>query len=229
MLFHIFGLLIDIIVQLPFFIYYSVRDLFTKNGRFPLYGVRFYVGKQGSGKTMSMTNELERIRARYPKCKIYTNYGYKAQDGEIKDIADLLDRDNYNGSDGVVFAIDEIQNEWSCGNSRSFPETILSVITQQRKNAVCILCTSQVFSRVAKPLREQAFYVTECRTINGRLTLNFEYDGFEYAECIDHSENYKCEHRFLRNCGCFLQSNRLRRSYDTFAVIEKLTNKEVFS
>ena len=46
---------------------------------FPYYGMHFYCGRQGSGKTYSMTNELEQIRKKYPKCKIYTNYGYKYQ------------------------------------------------------------------------------------------------------------------------------------------------------
>ena len=38
-----------------------------------------------------------------------------------------------NGTDGVIFAIDEIQNEFSCANSKDFPETLLSQVTQQRK------------------------------------------------------------------------------------------------
>ena len=56
---------------------------------FPYYGMHFYVGRQGSGKTFSMTHELEQIRKKYPKCKIYTNYGYKYQTMPIYNISML--------------------------------------------------------------------------------------------------------------------------------------------
>ena len=215
-------MIIDLLIEIPFLFYYKCNDLIHKDNRFPVYGCRFYVGKQGSGKTMSMTNDLETIRKKYPKCKIYTNYGYLYQNGELTDISQLTDKSLYNGNDGVVFAIDEIQNEWSCMNSKNFPETMLSVITQQRKNAVAILCTSQVFGRVSKPIREQAFTVTECRTLFGRLTFNIMYDVFDYADSFDKSENYKSNHRLLKQASCFVQSTKLRKAYDSFRIIERM-------
>ena len=103
---------------------------------FPFYGIHFYCGRQGSGKTFSMTHELEKIRKKYPKCKIYTNYGYKHQNLPIYNISMLTDEKYYNGSDGVVFAIDEIQNLYQASNVNNVPVEILGVVTQLRKQKV---------------------------------------------------------------------------------------------
>ena len=73
----------------------SALIFFRKNkkndSQFPYYGMHFYCGRQGSGKTYSMTHELEQIRKKYPKCKIYTNYGYKYQNLPIYNINMLTD------------------------------------------------------------------------------------------------------------------------------------------
>ena len=104
---------------------------------------------------MSLVYTLEKIRKEYPKAKIYTNFGYKYENKPLNKLNDLLDRSLYNGNYGTVFCIDEIQNEFSASTSRDFPESVLSLVTQQEKNHILILCSSQVFTRVSKPLREQ--------------------------------------------------------------------------
>lgn len=217
---------IDVVLEyvfcIPQFIYYKIYDLRHKTVKFPFYGCKFYVGKQGSGKTMSMVYEIEQIRHKYPKCKIYTNFGYKYQNYELTDISDLTNEYFYNGDEGCVFAIDEIQNEFSCLDSKNVPVEILGAITQQRKHKCYILCTSQMFGRVAKPLREQAFYVTECSTLFGRLTSNRQYDGYEYAETNDETISYKKNHRRIQKFDVFVQSNYLRELYDSFAIIKRL-------
>lgn len=218
--------LIDVIFEyiycVPQFIYYKIYDLRHKLVKFPFYGCKFYVGKQGSGKTISMVNELEHIRHKYPNCKIYTNFGYKYQNYNLSDISDLTNEYFYNGDDGCVFAIDEIQNEFSCLDSKNVPVEILSAITQQRKHKCYIICTSQMFGRVAKPLREQAFFVTECTTLFGRLTSNRQYDGYEYSETNEETISYKKSHRHVQKFDVFVQSNYLRDLYDSFAIIKRL-------
>ena len=92
---HVF--IIVVLIKL----WYIVKNLpsallfYRKNkkddGLFPYYGMHFYCGRQGSGKTYSMTHELEKIRKKYPKCKIYTNYGYKYQNLPIYNISMLTD------------------------------------------------------------------------------------------------------------------------------------------
>lgn len=209
------------IINIPALLYWLIKDIKSPKLYFPLYGCTFFVGKQGSGKTMSMVHELERVRKKYPKAKIYTNFGYAWEDGKLTDISQLLDTSKYDDN-GTIFAIDEIQNIWSCSNSKNFPEDILSIITQQRKNRVKIYCTSQVFTRVSKPLREQAHQVCECSTLLGRYTHYRVYDGFEYAETYNLSDDNKYRLRPRKGSCAFVQSDYLRNCYDSYAHIETL-------
>lgn len=72
----------------------------------------------------------------------FTNFAYKYQNAPLESLNDLL---KYrNDDDGVIFAIDEIQNEFSSATSKDFPETLLSEITMQRKHKITILSSSQV-------------------------------------------------------------------------------------
>ena len=134
-----------IIKNIPSALIFSRKN--KKNDEmFPYFGMHFYCGRQGSGKTYSMTYELEQIRKKYPKCKIYTNYGYKGQTMPIYNISMLQNEKYYNGENGVVFAIDEIQNLYQSSNINNVPPEVLGVVTQLRKQKVYIICTSQVFT-----------------------------------------------------------------------------------
>lgn len=210
--------------SLPILIYYLLRDLKNfKRRDFKLYGLRLYTGRQGAGKTIGMVHDLERYRRRYPHCKIYTNFGYHYQTAPLKSLNDLLEPKFKNGTDGVIFAIDELQNEFSSAVSKDFPESLLSQITQQRKQRVCILATSQVFTRVAKPLREQCFIVIVCQTFLGRYTRLKYYDAEDYIDYAD-SLNPK-QRRKLRKkrYDAFVQSDRIRTLYDSFELIKRLS------
>jgi ATP-dependent Clp protease ATP-binding subunit ClpX len=196
---------------------------FLKYGReFNEYGVTIYCGRQGAGKTMAMVEYLERMRLKYPKAKIYTNFGYVYQTGQMESWHDLLSVKN--GTDGIIWAIDEIQNEFSNAKWKDFPEFILREITQQRKQRVKIVCTSQVFSRVVKQIREQCFEVVECRTLLGRWTFCRAFDAEEYNAVIDNPDKkLKLRRLWRRN---FIQTNSLRDCYDSYLKIDKLKTIE---
>lgn len=210
------------------FIFYMFKDFYYKirNGReFEEYGVTMFCGRQGAGKTIAMTEYLERMRKKYPNVMILTNYGYKNETRPFFDWKDFFEV--RNGVDGVIFAIDEIQNEFSSSSWRNFPESLLSEITQQRKQRVKIVCTSQIFTRVAKPLREQCMEVVECFTIAGRWTFTKGYDAVDYNRAID-SPNIRANIRklFFRS---FIQDEYLRSLYDTYSKIERISQKEFLS
>ena len=212
------------IFSLPELLYWWYRDLrnFDRD-LFRPYGVWMYTGKQGSGKTMSLIYKLEQLRKRYPKIKIYTNCGYRFQTGALKSLNDLLDKSKYNGDYGTVFVIDEIQNEFSCATSKDFPESLLSLITMQRKHKILILTTSQVFSRVSKPIREQCYRAIECYTILGRYTVNKMFDGIKYADSFELSpDQRKKACRKLYKIS-FVQTDYLRDCYNSYEIIGKLS------
>ena len=192
---------------------------------FKEYGLRVYSGCQGSGKTMSMVEQLRSYRVEYDKLLIATNFGYIDQDFALRSLSEIptvakIAREN--GYVGVVIGWDEIQNDFD-NQTRSFPVTILRTITQQRKQGIKILATSQVFTRVAKAIREQTFEVVECRTLLGRWTFQRWYDPLEYEYFIanpDKKEKMRCWTRYS-----FIQTDAIREAYDSFAVIDSLDTK----
>ena len=105
----------------------------------------------GGGKTISMVEYLNRMKDKFPDCKIVTNFNYIRQDMPFTDWRQFTEV--RNGLDGVIFAIDELQNEYNSNSWQDFPEELLSTVTMQRKQRIKIVATSQVFTRVVKQLR----------------------------------------------------------------------------
>lgn len=214
------------IICFPELIYFWVKDIINYDrDLFRPFGCWFYVGKQGSGKTMSLINRLEQLRKRYPRIKIYTNMGYKFETAPLKSLNDLLNDSLYNGKYGTVFVIDEIQNEFSCRTSKDFPESLLSLITQQRKNRILILTTSQVFSRVSKPIREQCYRAIECQTFFGRYTRNIIYNGIAYADSFDLPPDRRKKASKRLGVDCFCQTDYLRNCFNSYQLIQRLSRE----
>lgn len=198
-----------------------VWDFLTRKQRdqvFSEYGFSIFTGRQGAGKTVSMIRYLDLMRKKYPNVKIITNFNYAYADKRMKDWRDFMEM--RNGEDGVIFAIDEIHSEYSAASWKDFPEALLSEISMQRKQRVKIVATSQVFCRVAKPIREQAFSVMVCRTYFGRLTFFKEYDAAEYSTSDTPYKVKKSVKPIWKSV--FVQSNALRRSFDTYEKIERM-------
>ena len=213
------------IIKIFKFIVIKFYDIFDvlKNGRpFNEYGLTVYCGRQGAGKTIAMTEYLERMRKKYPDCLIITNYGYCNEDMALTDWNQIFTVKN--GEKGVIFAVDEIQNEYSSADWKNFPEWLLAEVTQQRKQKVKIVATSQVFTRVVKQLREQAFTVVECRTLANRWTFTRCFDAEDYNAVIDSPEQKLKLRRLYRKS--FIQTKKIRELYNSYAKIERLARTE---
>lgn len=195
------------------------------NGKFfKPYGLTVFVGRQGDGKTISMVECLDRLKLEYPECIIVTNFNYIKQDLAFTDWRQFLEV--RNDTKGVIFAIDELQNEYNCNNWKDFPEELLSVVTMQRKQRIKILATTQVFTRVVKQLREQCYEVVECKTFFGRWTRQKCFDADDYNSLID---NYDPKKKFKTRKKwrySFIQSNYIRNLFDSYAVVESIKQKE---
>ena len=215
-----FSMLID---MLRWFIY----DIFWTiiNGKvFKPYGLTVFCGRQGGGKTISMVEYLHRMKQLYPDCKIVTNFNYISQDMPFVSWRQFTEV--RNGLDGVIFAIDELQNEYNSNNWKDFPEELLSTVTMQRKQRIKIVATSQVFTRVVKQLREQCYEVVECKTFLGRWTKQRCYDADDYNYIID-NPNPKAKFKTPKKWRySFVQSNFIRNLFDSYAVVESIKQKE---
>lgn len=113
-----------VFVKLIRFLKCKIKDLFDREERkrFKMYGLTIFAGMQGSGKTMSLVEQLERIRKKYPYVVICTNFGYIHEDVSLDSWEQILTLRN---EAGIVFAIDEIQNEFDIYDTRNFSSRVL--------------------------------------------------------------------------------------------------------
>lgn len=211
-------------VKFGLFFYYLFKDIKNRsdNPVFEEYGMTIFCGKQGAGKTTAMVEYLERMRKKYPEVLILTNFNYANQDYPLLSFEDLLEFKN--GDKGIIFAIDELQNEFDSTRWNDFPEFLLSQITQQRKQRIKIVGTTQVFTRVVKQIREQTFEVVECITLAGRWTFTKAFDAYEYNNFIDQPDRIRKLKRLYRKN--FVQDDDLRKLFNSYDVIDKIKNTE---
>lgn len=191
-----------------------VEDLYNRNpNEFTGYGLWLYCGFQGTGKTLSVVHDLLKYQKMFPNLKVRTNMEYKYQDGEITCGDDLLN--NNNGVYGQIEVIDEIQSWYSSLQSKDFPPHLIEEICQQRKQRKMIIGTAQVYSRVAKPLREVCAYVVCPKTYFGCITVcRVTKPQFWNEEKQEFT-------KFLRSYF-FVHNEEIRNAYDTYKKIEKM-------
>lgn len=191
---------------------FYVRDPDSMN----IHGMYIFAGEQGSGKTIAAVEFLRRYKKMFPKIKIRSNIGIDFQDGKIEDWREVVGV--HNGHIGQIDFLDEIQNWFNSMESKNFPPEMLEEITQERKKHKVIVGTSQVFTRMSKPLREQTRYLCLPVTILGCLTV-----VRVYKPILDEQGNYK-DKKFVRSYF-FVHDEELRNAYNTYEKVERLTKK----
>ncbi|MDO4871883.1 MAG: zonular occludens toxin domain-containing protein [bacterium] len=184
-------------------------------------GTTVYVGWQGSGKTLSAVKHVDDIMRRYPKAKLVTNlrfnhdlidYANRIHVFQTADeLAELLVGVN-NGTYGVVYLIDEIHTYFNALDSKNIPPYIFTEISQQRKQRKCIVGTSQLWDRMAKPFREQAMFEIQCSTIMNVFTIQRVVDAHSLK--MDR-ETGRSVGKLIRR-GWFFHNRRIRDLYDTY-------------
>lgn len=194
-----------------------ILDKFNNDpDEFKEYGVHIIAGKQGSGKSITLTYLLLRYQEMYPKLQVITNYYYANENLHISHWRDLI---NYtNDKYGVIVVLDEIQNWFNSLQSKDFPVEMLTEITQQRKQRKMIIGTSQVFSRIAKPIREQTYMLYEPTVLFGCITFVRKYDVTTDVDGQASSKKY-------RGCFFFVQNEKIRNSFDTYRKVENLSQE----
>lgn len=192
-----------------------VKDMYNRNpDDFPIDGLHLFAGEQGSGKSIAAVEMAMRMQSKYPSCKIYSNIDLNFQDGKIKDWQTIVSE--CNDRLGVLFFIDEIQNWFNSSDSRNFPPEMLQEICQLRKQTKCVVATSQVFARVAKPIREQVRVLYKPITVLGCLTIVRAYKPLVRQDgTIEKLRKIKTYF--------FVHSDKLRNAYDTYEKVLTLS------
>jgi hypothetical protein len=199
-------------------------------------GTQVYVGRQGSGKTISAVKHVLDLKARYPKCIIVSNLsltgiaakpfstegGLKMALEEINPQKEYIQFQNMeelgfalvgvnNGKFGVIYLIDEIHTYFNALDSKNIPMFVFTEISQQRKQRKVIIGTSQLFLRMAKPFREQCDNLIMCSTHFGVITIQKAYDGMSLEQDYDGKLVGT-----VKKTGLFIQNRKIRSSYDTY-------------
>lgn len=176
-----------------------------------------FVGRQGRGKTIAMTKFLRDEQAEWPHLKVATNYEYKQQNREITHWKQLVTL--RNGKKGYAIALDEAQLWFNGRDFRNFDINMLQEIVFQRKQNKLLLLTTQVFSALDKNIKTQVQEIHYCHTIAGVFTWVVVKEPFISASTGE------IEKEKFRRIYCFNQTEELRKSYDTFKMIDNLKNK----
>jgi len=207
---------------------------------FPYTGTQIYCAPQGGGKTISMVKAILDMKRQYPKAILVSNVNffglrpvsfnslselqYKIFDTEkvfdprkeyiffndMEQLRTALSGVN-NGFHGVIFAIDEIHIYFNSLDSKNIPMEVFAEISQQRKQRKLIIGTSQIFTRMAKPFREQCDHIIICNTIFGFFTTQTAFDGMTLEQ--DYSGRLIGT---IRRRGWFFHTLHLRKSFDTY-------------
>lgn len=122
-----------------------------------------------------------------------------------------LENDEY----GVIFVIDEIHLELNSLESQNIDIDVMIELSQQRKQRKHIVGTSQVFMRMAKPVREQVFDIILCREFFSSIQFNKLIDGTSATE-----ENGKLVANVRKRIIYTLSPEYFER-YDTYAKMKR--------
>lgn len=198
--------------------------LFARNNPDYFYpsGIWVFCGPQGSGKTLSAVQCLKKMCKQYPKAIVCTNLqinGIKNQVLQFEDYDQLKELDN--GIEGIIFFLDELHILWNSLESKDIPISEMACFCQMRKNRRVIIGTSQVYSRIAKPIREQLQYAIDCKNFFGLLQVNQILDP---SESIEKNGILEAKHIGTK---IWFHNPDLYHSYDTLFKIEKANRKEV--
>ena len=160
-------------------IFYGIKDTFNyfkyqKWKEWNGFGLIFYTGLFGTGKTLSATKYVIATAKRY-NLNVISNISLQGIEyTPLINYQQILDAPAYT----IIF-IDEISTLWNSREYKSFPVEVLFRLLQNRKSHIQFIATAQRFEHIDKLLRDVASYVVVCRKL-WRFTVNTYYDAYMY-------------------------------------------------
>lgn len=199
---------------------YKLKNMRNNPNYFTPSGVMCFCGEQGAGKTYSAVKYVYNLMKDFPMSICCTNMDlFGVFDSFRERIVPYIGVDSFtdvtNDTYGVIFLIDELHLEFNSLESRNMPLSLFTEISQQRKQRKHIVGTSQLYSRLAKPFREQMSYVVACKCFLGLFQLNYVLDGWTM---------YQDEGKLsgvLKRRYFFFHQPKFYDSFDTFAKINR--------
>lgn len=197
-----------------------VKKVSLDKDKFP-FGLRFYDGVQGAGKTLSMLADTYELLKVYPDLLIISNVKINKEGvnyylfGSIDELIQLLEKSQKVKHTVVI--IDEGLTYFA--ENGGINPALMSAITQNRKCRRLIMVSSQKFKRLNNRIRDFSLETVVCRCFFGKYQWNIVRDDTNLTwdkELMDFVGAKKYSYIFKR-------SDELFNSYDTFQNIKNLT------
>lgn len=168
---------------------------------------------------MSATKCVKLLHKQYPKALICSNI-------QLRDIPEVIPftcyeqiKELHNQEKGVIYLIDELHVLWNSLESKNIPISEMAVFAQMRKERRVIIGTSQVFGRMAKPIREQIKYAIRCRSVLKYLQINQILDP--NGEGVRGEKDGELDAEHIRT-EWFFHRPEDYQAYDTYTKIERI-------
>lgn len=187
-------------------------------------GIWIFCGSQGSGKTLSAIQTVQKLSAQYPKAIVCSNLDIRGLSVPVIPFERYEQiEETKNGIHGVIFLIDEIHVLWNSLESKDISISEMACFAQMRKDRRIIIGTAQRFNRIAKPIREQLKYCILCRNVLKYIQINQVLDP--NATGYNTESDGEIEGELLKT-SIWFHSPKNYESYDTLKKIERIKRKK---
>lgn len=189
------------------------------------WGIYQFVALPGEGKTLSMVAHMERVRQELGAEKVYiaTNFCYKNEDMVIGHWTDMIRASKYALQHEMhsIIALDEIHTTFDASDWKSFPPELLALLSFNRKFGMQFLCSSQIYDRIPRKVRDIANYTVICKNTLG-FDRHFSNYYFSKSDYEDKFAGKRKRAEFIRT---FVADDTLYSLYDTLRQVDNMTSK----
>ncbi|WP_125141649.1 zonular occludens toxin domain-containing protein [Clostridium transplantifaecale] len=189
------------------------------------WGIYQFVALPGEGKTLSMVAHMERVRKELGADHVYiaTNFCYTHENMSIDHWTDMITASRYANDHHMhsVIALDEIHTTFDASDWKSFPPELLALLSFNRKYGMQFLCSSQIYDRIPKKVRDIANYTVICKNTLGldRHFMNYYFSKSDYE---DKFSGKRKRAEFIRT---YVAGDDLYALYDTLRQVDRMTAK----
>ena len=165
---------------------------------------------------------MERCRKDLGPNKVYiaTNFYYQRQNVQIVHWLDMITAAKYANDHGMycIIAFDEIHVTFDSSDWKSFPPEMLALLSFNRKYGMQFLCSSQIYDRIPRKVRDIANYTVICKNTLGldRHFVNYYFTKANYDATFS-GKRKRAE--FIRS---FVADDGLYGLYDTLAQVDRM-------
>ena len=191
------------------------------------WGIYCYVALPGEGKTLSMVAHMERCLKTLGKEKLFiaTNFHYLHEDMQIISWVDMIlaSKAALSQHKYCIVAIDEIHTTFDASDWKSFPQELLALLSFNRKYGMQFICSSQVYDRIPRKIRDISNYTVLCKNTLGldRHFINYYFDTNNYE---DKFAGKRTKANFIRT---YVADDYLYSLYNTLAQVDNMASAAV--